>query len=224
MAGGTAMDIPGLVALFPLPDHVLLPGLPAPFRVFEPRYRALVAELSGVDQGRRWLAMPRLAPGWQAGYGGSPAYLPVAALALVRDIRMLASGEYLIIVEGLVRCRLSAAPSPHPYRLAHAAVLPDAAGAGDPGALAAGVADLAAQARDLLPPGARAAGWPDQPSAGQDPLAGLALLGAVLLDDADHRQAFLECLQPAGRLGMLRTRVARARQARDGRGLRPSEN
>jgi uncharacterized protein len=219
-----AMDIPGQVALFPLPDHVLLPGLPAPFRIFEPRYRALVADLSGADQGRRWLAMPRLAPGYQADYGGSPAYLPVAALALVRDIRQLAGGEALIIVEGLVRCRLSAAPSPHPYRLADATELPDAPPGPDLALLAAGVADLAGQARALLPHGAQAAGWLDQLALGHDPLAGLALLGAALVDGADHRQAFLECLQPEGRMGMLRALLARARAARDRRGLRPSEN
>jgi uncharacterized protein len=217
------MEIPAQVALFPLPDHVLLPGLPVPFRIFEPRYRALVADLGALDQGRRWLAMPRLAPGWQADYGGSPAYLEVAALALVRDIRPLAGGEALIIVEGLVRCRLSAAPSPHPYRLAQAAALPDAPPAPDLARLGAEVADLADKARALLPPGA-AAGWLDRQAFGQDPVAGLALLGAALVDGADHRQAFLECLQPAGRLGMLRTLLARARQARDGRGLRPSEN
>ena len=32
------------VPLFPLPGHVLLPGLPVPFLIFEPRYRALVSD------------------------------------------------------------------------------------------------------------------------------------------------------------------------------------
>ena len=30
--------------VFPLPDVVVLPGTPAPFHVFEPRYRALVGD------------------------------------------------------------------------------------------------------------------------------------------------------------------------------------
>jgi Lon protease-like protein len=218
------MDIPAQVALFPLPDHVLLPGLPASFRIFEPRYRALVADLAAADPERRWLAMPRLAPGWQAGYGGSPAYLPVAALALVRDIRPLAGGESLIIVEGLVRLRLGDAPSPHPYRLARAAALPDAPDDSDRAQLAAGVADLAGQARALLPPGGGAGQWLERLAGGEDPLAGLAVLGAALVAGADQRQAFLECLQPAARLEMVRALLARAQRERGGWGPRPSAN
>ena len=37
--------LPNEVPLFPLPDHVFLPSIQAPYRVFEPRYRALVDAL-----------------------------------------------------------------------------------------------------------------------------------------------------------------------------------
>ena len=39
-----------LIALFPL-DYVLLPGLPLPLHVFEPRYRKLVADVSAAATG-----------------------------------------------------------------------------------------------------------------------------------------------------------------------------
>ena len=36
---------PEVVGLFPLADHVFLPGFPSPYRVFERRYRELVEDL-----------------------------------------------------------------------------------------------------------------------------------------------------------------------------------
>ncbi len=41
--GGSGL--PRSVPVFPLPDHVFLPGVPVPYRIFEPRYRALVRDL-----------------------------------------------------------------------------------------------------------------------------------------------------------------------------------
>ena len=68
------MLLPALVPLFPLPDHALLIGVPASYRVFEPRYRALVDDLLGIDDHeQRWLAIPQLAEGWQSDYFGAPA-------------------------------------------------------------------------------------------------------------------------------------------------------
>lgn len=69
------MDLPDLLPLFPLPGHVLLPGLAVPFRIFEPRYRALVRDLLAVRAERRWLAVPCLAPGSDPA-ADAPPFLP----------------------------------------------------------------------------------------------------------------------------------------------------
>jgi uncharacterized protein len=112
------LTLPVTVPLFPLPDHVLLIGLPAPFRIFEPRYRALVDELLTREHSERWLAMPRLAAGWQEDYQGSPPFDSIAAVALARTIRPLDDGQFMVMVEGIARCRLSEVPSHRPFRLA----------------------------------------------------------------------------------------------------------
>ena len=39
------MQLPLSIPIFPLPDHVLLPAIPTAYRIFEPRYRALVVDL-----------------------------------------------------------------------------------------------------------------------------------------------------------------------------------
>ena len=64
--------------VFPLPGVVLLPGAPAPFHVFEPRYRALFeAALSG----DRVVAVPTLVDPAQATQE-RPALHPMAGLCL----------------------------------------------------------------------------------------------------------------------------------------------
>ena len=219
------IGLPEAVALFPLPNHVLLPGLPVPFRVFEPRYRQLVADLLEMGKDARFIAMPPLLPGWQAGYEGSPAFHPVCALALVRRIHALDGGQFLISVDGLVRCRLSELPSPHPYRLACPTALPE------PrldltieqlrlevGRICTMVrtwslhqADMEQHLEALL----REDG---------DHAATLERLGCLLVESADQRQAFLECERLGGRLAMLRSLADSTLPGGRRDGLRPSEN
>lgn len=123
--GEARVAIPTEVALFPLPDHVLLPGVVTPYRVFEPRYRTLVEELTAAPEHERWLAVPRLAAGWKRDYHGNPALCEVATVGRVTSCEALAGGHYLISVEGEARCRLSERPSDQPYRVARVEVMPD---------------------------------------------------------------------------------------------------
>ena len=39
-------DLPNIIPLFPLPNFVLFPGLSVPLRIFEPRYREMVGDVS----------------------------------------------------------------------------------------------------------------------------------------------------------------------------------
>jgi Lon protease-like protein len=112
------LALPAEVALFPLPDHVLMPGIPAPYRVFEPRYRTLVEDLLNLPEQERWICVPRLAPGWKSDYHGRPPIHSIATLGRVVTCEPLAGGHYFILVEGVTRARLVECTSDKPYRLA----------------------------------------------------------------------------------------------------------
>ena len=116
--------LPTEVPLFPLPDHVLLPKVPAPYRVFEPRYRALVEHLLEQPEDHRWLSVPRLAPGWKSDYHGQPPIHQVATLGRITTCEALAGGHYFILVEGVARIQLTESVSKHPFRTARVQVLP----------------------------------------------------------------------------------------------------
>ena len=100
--------------VFPIPGVFLFPHQVLPLHVFEPRYRAMVANL---------LDGPgRLVVGSQLGgtnAAGDPALLPVAGLGEILRHERLPDGRYQILVLGLARVRIREAPSDHPYRLVH---------------------------------------------------------------------------------------------------------
>lgn len=59
------MNIPTVVPLFPLPGIVLFPRMIVPLHVFEPRYRAMVAN---AVLGDHTIALALLRPGWEPLY------------------------------------------------------------------------------------------------------------------------------------------------------------
>ena len=120
-------ELPDLVPLFPLPEHVLLPGFANPYRVFEPRYRALVGDLLTVEEDERWLAVPRLQPGWRDDYYGKPDICDVAVLARMIRCDSQPNGHFLIVVQGQIRCRFEELESDREYRLGKPELLPDLA-------------------------------------------------------------------------------------------------
>jgi Lon protease-like protein len=199
---------PSMVPLFPLPDHVLLPGLPKLYRMFEPRYRHLVDDLIGLAPAQRWLAIPRLVDGWQSDYYGAPPFHPVAALAKARSIRPLADGEWEVIVEGIARCRLTEVPSTRPYRLAESQPLSDLPD--DQGSVSVGVAEvlgLVSRVRERLGP--RGDALAPLLVNTQDPTFLIDRLGAALLGDVEVRQTFLACRRVSERIELLRDGMAR---------------
>jgi len=218
------MDVPNLVPLFPLPDHVLLIGVPMPFRIFEPRYRALVDDLLGQDSDQRWLAVPRLAEGWESDYHGAPAFVAHAALAKVLNIRPLADAQFLVVVEGVVRCQLDERPSNFPYRLAHPRVMMD--DSDEAGVVDQSLAALLVQVERLsssLGPRGEALRLLVADTTNQSAL--VDRLGSAVLGDLGDRQRFLESRRVGERIGLLRQTVAAvlARLTRRGK-WDPSQN
>lgn len=216
------MDLPAEVPLFPLPNQVLLIGVPVLYRVFEPRYRALVDDLLGcADPSRRWLAIPGLAEGWQSDYYGNPPILTCAALAQVRSIRPSSHGEFEIIVEGIMRCDLHEVPSNQPYRLARPTLRPDEPV--DDATVASHLDDLLGHVGVLLRSlGDRAQRLAQVINEDAPPQDLVDCLGAVMLGDHQRRQYFLEQRNLIARIDLLRDLLHQA--LGQGPGMQPSNN
>jgi Lon protease-like protein len=189
---------PATLPLFPLPGHVLLPGVPVSLRVFEPRYRTLVADAQGLPAESRWLAIPRLLEGGAAGLGATPAFAPIAAAARMLRIEPLGNGHSMIAVQGLVRVRLEEVPSGRPYRLARWTALPDVTSPGEAALLAAD--EVLAKVRIIARRLGDGSHQLAELIAGEDHVVIADRLAAVLLSDPDERQRHLETCDVARRL------------------------
>lgn len=110
------------LGLFPLPDVVLFPGALLPLFVFEPRYRALVAD---VLEGDRLIAVPRLEAGVADEFEEFPPVTSTFGVgSVIQDVR-LPDGRYRIVLQGLYRVRLLEEVAARPYRVARVQVLED---------------------------------------------------------------------------------------------------
>lgn len=192
------MLVPDVLPLFPLPDHVLLPGVPVPFRIFEPRYRTLIADLEERSEDERWLVVPRLMDGWKTDELGRPLFLPIAVAARLVRVQPLDAGESLIVVEGALRLRLEEIPSNRPYRLAHWSPLPDDAAPSDAALMAA--EQVLAKVRILARRVGDGAEQLTELAEGDDRVLAADRLAALLLSDPDARQRHLESRNPTERL------------------------
>ncbi|HEY8944483.1 MAG TPA: LON peptidase substrate-binding domain-containing protein, partial [Polyangiaceae bacterium] len=82
------------LAVFPLPNTVLLPGALLPLHIFEPRYREMTRDVLAA---RRRLAITRLRPGFEELYQGRPPLFETCGVgAIVEDSRH-ADGRYDIV-------------------------------------------------------------------------------------------------------------------------------
>lgn len=102
------------IPLFPLPRVVLLPGAFLPLHIFEPRYRAMVADALSGDS---TIGMAMLKPGWELG-GPTPEIFPVGGAGRIVASERLADGRYDIVLEGVFRYRVLDELPPSPYRMA----------------------------------------------------------------------------------------------------------
>lgn len=109
--------------LFPLPGTVLLPGSLLPLHVFEPRYRALVADCLREE---RPLSVCQIRPEEAQNAAGAPGLLPYAGVGVVTAHHLLPDGRYNILIQPVGRVRLrSDAVTDRLYRVADAELLDD---------------------------------------------------------------------------------------------------
>jgi Lon protease-like protein len=109
--------------IFPLPGVVLLPGATMPLHVFEPRYRAMLADCLATH---RVMALALVQPGEGDERGeseGLPRIARVAGAGSIVEHTALPDGRSNIVIRGVARVALRELPFSPPYRRAHARVL-----------------------------------------------------------------------------------------------------
>lgn len=109
--------------LFPLPGVLLFPGSLLPLHVFEPRYRALVADCLREE---RPLSVCQILPSEVQNAKATPRLYPYAGVGIIAAHEKLADGRSNIVIQPVGRVRLDAErPSDTLYRVAEASLLED---------------------------------------------------------------------------------------------------
>ncbi len=182
------------LALFPL-GTVLVPGLILPLSVFEPRYRALVADLLTKPDRERVFGVVAIKAGHEVGEHSVSALHEVGTTAVLREVTENEDGTYALVTSGAVRFRLHGLDeaASTPYMTGLVTPLEDTEGAGaDISALANRVAaSYSAYREDLgLDP-------PDLPA---EPRVLSYLVAAGMVLELSNRQDLLEQPDTARRL------------------------
>ena len=107
--------LPPTIPIFPLPNVVLFPHVFLPLHIFEPRYRAMVADAL---EGDRLIGMVLLRPGWESDYEKRPPVYPIGCAGVITNHERLADGRYNIVLRGLDKFRIIEEAPGRPYRLA----------------------------------------------------------------------------------------------------------
>jgi Lon protease-like protein len=107
--------LPATVPIFPLPDVTLLPNSTQPFHIFEPRYRAMVADALAGDS---VIGMVVLQPGHEADYRGRPPVYAIGCAGVIVTAERLPDGRYDIVLRGLTKFTILHEDASRPYRLA----------------------------------------------------------------------------------------------------------
>ena len=109
------VDAAPALPLFPLPNVVLFPNVFLPLHIFEPRYRAMVADAL---EGDRLIGMVLLRPGWEGDYEGRPPVFPTGCAGLITHHERLPDGRYNIVLRGLEKFRILDEDASRSYRIA----------------------------------------------------------------------------------------------------------
>ncbi len=190
-----ADDDPPIVAVFPLPRVVLLPGTTLPLHIFEPRYRAMTRDAL---TNNLFIALAQLAT--DKPEGDTPPVHPIAGVGEVVEASPLPDGRFNISLAGRYRARLEELPFEPPYRRARAHRLPVTRSSVSAGDVTALIHIAGRSATRLAQNGARLRMPEPLPSAPGDLADQCA---AHLLIDSEEQQRVLEKLDVAGRVRLV---------------------
>ena len=108
------IEMPGVIAVFPLPGALLLPRGQMPLNIFEPRYLAMVDD--ALRDGHRLIGMiqPDVA---HAGSTDKPSLYKIGCVGRITQLAESGDGRYLIELTGVARFRIEEEPKvATPYR------------------------------------------------------------------------------------------------------------
>jgi len=178
--------LPAIIPIFPLPNVVLFPNVFLPLHIFEPRYRAMVADAL---KGDRIIGMTLLQPGFEADYDGRPAVYATGCAGLITHSEPMPDGRYNIVLRGMEKFRIIGEDTSRPYRLARIEGMPEPVADEDRAEIRTRRQRLEAVLAATIE---RSAGEPRFPPAVPDDDLVNALAQYLPLDPIE-RQALLEC-------------------------------
>ena len=126
------IKLPETIPIFPLEEPTLFPGMTAPFHIYEPRYRTMIADAL---KGNRIIGMTTLRPGYEKDYERSPSIFPIGCAGVIEDVEQLADGEYNITIRAIAKFRVTREEASKPYRIAHVTAIAEPLADGDKPAL-----------------------------------------------------------------------------------------
>jgi len=99
-ATGGVVNLPDLIAIFPLPRVVMLPGEVLPLHIFEPRYRAMVRDAL---KSNRIIGMVETATDGTSPSGDHSGVRDIGCAGFIADHKELPDGRFLLWLLGLER-------------------------------------------------------------------------------------------------------------------------
>jgi len=114
--------MPKIIPIFPLPNLVLFPGVGVPLRIFEPRYREMIADVAPAD---KIIGMVLLKGEWQGNYHGFPDIYSFGCAGKITNLVPVADGTYNLILEGISEFRIDREIRDRSYRQAEVLWTPD---------------------------------------------------------------------------------------------------
>ena len=121
-AASAQTTLPERIPIFPLEDVMLFPEMSVPLHVYEPRYKAMVADAL---KGDRIIGMVLLRPGYEKDYDRSPSVFAVGCAGVINEVEELPNGEYNIVLGALTKYRITREEASRPYRIAHVTAIAD---------------------------------------------------------------------------------------------------
>ncbi len=199
----------GALKVFPLPGAVVFPGTPAPFHIFEPRYRAMTLDALSGD---RMLAVATLRSPGDAALERAQVH-GVAGAGFIEADERLADGRFNIMLRGVARVRLvdELSATNKPYREFRVEVLDDEYPEAGPAALGSEVETLEQCVLELarrLPADSGAAELAEAVARMRIPARMADLVAAAVIGDAGTRLRILEELVVSKRMEIVIREVA----------------
>jgi uncharacterized protein len=114
--------LPETIPIFPLEDVMLFPDMSVPLHIYEPRYKAMIADAL---KGNRIIGMVLLRPGYEKDYERSPSVFQIGCAGVINEVEQLPNGEYNIVLGALTRYRITREEPSRPYRIAHVTPIDD---------------------------------------------------------------------------------------------------